>query len=103
MIQLHKYRGLIVLSFAFIILSGFTDKPTSNDNFKSVLSSDAFVLEKHQNNSFFCNESSIYLSDTRDCTIRVKTDDMDIELTLHDVSWWDCTKLKLRALWEFGF
>ncbi|PWN07076.1 hypothetical protein [Rhodohalobacter mucosus] len=101
--QICKYRFLVVISFLFLILSGFTIKPTSGEDLKITLASNVSFLEVQQSTSALCNASSIYLSEARDCVIRVKTDDMDIELTLHDVGWWDCTKLKLKALWEFGF
>lgn len=35
-----------------------------------------------------------------DCTIRVKTDDMDVEITFHDISRWDCVKLKVGSWWN---
>mgnify|MGYP006286905131 CR=1 FL=1 len=39
----------------------------------------------------------------RDCTVRFTTDNMDVEVTFYDVSWWTCTKLKVGAWWHRNF
>lgn len=39
----------------------------------------------------------------RDCTVRFTTNNMDVEVTFYDVSWWTCTKLKVGAWWHRNF
>lgn len=39
----------------------------------------------------------------RDCTVRVTTDNIDVEVTFYDVSWWTCAKLKVGAWWHRNF
>ena len=89
-----------ILPVFLMVIAGFTNPVTSDLGI-----SDSPERANHMNVIVNSSCSSIPLSvfEARDCTVTVKTDDMDIELTLHDVSWWDCTKLKLKALWEFGF
>jgi hypothetical protein len=46
--------------------------------------------------SFECGENT-QETIKRDCTVRVTTDNMDVEVTFYDVSWWTCAKLKVGA------
>ncbi|WP_445665514.1 hypothetical protein [Fodinibius sp. AD559] len=39
----------------------------------------------------------------RDCTVRVATDNMEVEVTFYEVSWWTCAKLKVGAWWHRNF
>lgn len=93
----------MVLPVLLMILSGFTNLPVNETESNHVLHSDYILLGMVENTSLMCNEKFSSYMEVRDCTVKIQTDDMDIEVTLHDVSWWDCTKLKLKALWEFGF
>lgn len=57
------------------------------------------ILEK----SFKCANSENELDEIVDCTIRIKTEDMDIEVTFEDVSLWTCAKLKVGNWWNNTF
>lgn len=68
------------------------------------------VAETHQNytydavdESFRCAKSERDLDELLDCTIRIRTDDMDIEVTFEDVSLWTCAKLKVGNWWNNTF
>jgi hypothetical protein len=91
------------LPVLLVILSGFTSLPANEIESNHSLHSEYILLGMVENTTLICNEKFSSYMERRDCTVKIKTDDMDIEVTLHDVSWWDCTKLKLKALWEFGF
>lgn len=39
----------------------------------------------------------------KDCTVRVSSGSIEVEVTFHDVSWWTCAKLKVGAWWKRTF
>ena len=57
------------------------------------------TVEKVDYEEVQCKPESNIPTDMGDCSVTIKTDDMDIEVTLHDVSTWECVKLKAKALW----
>ena len=57
------------------------------------------TVEKTYYEEVPCKTESNILTDMGDCSVTIKTDDMEIEVTLHDVSTWECIKLKAKALW----
>lgn len=57
------------------------------------------TIEKIDYEEVPCKTETNNLTDMGDCSVTIKTDDMEIEVTLHDVSTWECIKLKAKALW----
>lgn len=101
--KLLKLFHSMVLPALLVILSGFTSLPANETESNQILHPDYILFGMAEYTPLICNEEFSSYMELRDCTVNIQTDDMDIEVTLHDVSWWDCTKLKLKALWEFGF
>lgn len=96
------YRISSFLPVVLLLLTGFSNQIATKPDFGNQFNSTVSVNSLNHNITGLCNAEFKSIFESKDCTVRVKTDDMDIELTLHDVSWWDCTRLKLKALWEFG-
>lgn len=38
-----------------------------------------------------------------DCTVRIKNEDMDLKITVHDISLYECAKLKVGVWWYQTF
>ena len=98
----HLKNGLliIVMIFSYLAITGYTADNNSAGDIR---------IEHSFGDKLNSTDMSLYVpcesyaetnSISRECTIRIKTDDMDLEITLHDVGRWDCFKLKVRGLWS---
>lgn len=80
-----------------VFLLGFSEAPSESTSENILISSLSIVDTKIDREP--CYKQSGDLEIKKDCTVTIKNDDMDIEITLHDVGTWNCLKLKAKAAW----
>lgn len=97
---MRKYNRVMKIAFCIMIGAIFFG------SFNSVYANESddtgveiVTVEKLDYEEVQCKSESNILTDMGDCSVTIKTDDMELEVTLHDVSTWQCIKLKARALW----
>lgn len=90
---------LMPLLFVFLATSGFTTKYDSVSETEMEIMTNQIQFTSEESLNLPCYNYAETHSLSRECTISIQTDDIDIEVTLHDVSSWDCFKLKARAVW----
>jgi len=80
-----------------VFLLGFSEAPSERAS-KNILISSLSIVGTEIDRAP-CYKQPGELEIRKDCTVTIKNDDMDIEITLHDVGTWDCLKLKVKAAW----
>lgn len=97
MVNSIKQIHFMILPVLLITLTGFMDA----SNIKDVedVKIEAHYVSFNEFHFTPCASEIGFSESARECTVRIKTGDMDLEITLHDVSRWDCINLKAKALW----
>lgn len=61
------------------------------------------LVKNHAKVGYFEPQPSHETVQLRDCTVTIQTDGMDLEVTFHDVSWLQCTLIKVGKWFQDTF
>lgn len=88
-------RAIIAISFAsFFLFTGELKADIPETGHISVDVEEVSTLE---------TPDIMEVVEFRDCTINIKSDGIDIEVTFHDVSWLQCTVIKVGKWFQDTF
>ncbi|MEX0722124.1 MAG: hypothetical protein WD059_15710 [Balneolaceae bacterium] len=99
-----KISGTIALVM-LLSLSSSNWNNTTADSLEKDIKSDSIelIFDDSTTQNFACGSESQLNLVLRDCTVTMKGDNYELEVTFYDVSWWTCTKLKIGTWWNNTF
>jgi hypothetical protein len=94
---------IIMLLLALLATTNIEGAPSTNAANKTDNHFTKQQFVAYPISTFECGVKKTSIIMKRDCTVRVTSGGIDVEVTFYDVSWWTCTKLKVGAWWHRTF
>ena len=102
--ELSKLNRLVYFTLVIVFILSFNDLSAKDiTNEISGLSNSTEMITTIDNYQVSCFETFNYVQLKRDCTVRIKNETYDLEVTFEDVTWFQCMKMKLAAWWDRTF
>jgi len=105
---------ILIYSLAFLLNIFSGDYTNLNSDNSATSGLNTYISQFDENNKnvnpsdYMNNQSKALIIDKNkvemvDCTVRIKNEDMDLKITVHDISLYQCAKLKVGVWWHQTF
>ena len=95
-----KFVKRMVASISLMILFSLSISAKEIDNELSIINSSYQQISIIIATEISCSDNIDYVQLKKDCTVKIETEEKQLEVTFHDVTWFQCVKLQLAAWWN---